>query len=202
LNRTRSVLAQQASVRAFDAGAIIFLAGAACDGMWLVEHGSVKISRVNLDGVEHILHLLGPGATFNEIAALDGGPNPATATALSAVTAWMLPSEALRAELHTNRELALAVIGVLTGRVRTLVQQIEDLALYSVAIRLARFLLKQADNPASSGPGVTRAAIAAHLATTPESVSRRCARWSSRARSLDRRASSSCAPLLQAIAQL
>jgi DNA-binding transcriptional regulator YhcF (GntR family) len=37
---------------------------------------------------------------------------------------------------------------------------------------LARFILLQLDNSALCGPGVTRASIAAHLATTPETVSR------------------------------
>jgi len=37
-------------------------------------------------------------------------------------------------------------------------------------------LLAQAENPSLSGPGVTRAAIAAHLATTPETISRALAK--------------------------
>ncbi len=61
---------------------------------------------------------------------------------------------------------------LLARRVRGLVHQIEDLALYGAVVRLARFLLKQAEDPALSAPGVTRAAIAAYLATTPETISR------------------------------
>jgi hypothetical protein len=37
---------------------------------------------------------------------------------------------------------------------------------------LARFLIKQLDDPALSSPSITRTTIAAHLATTPESISR------------------------------
>ena len=55
---------------------------------------------------------------------------------------------------------------------RGLVHRIEDLTLYGVVVRLARFLLQQAEDPALSAPGVTRAAIAAYLATTPETISR------------------------------
>ena len=150
----------------------IFLEGEPAAGMWVIEQGSVKIFKINLDGDEHILHLLGAGNTFNEIASLDGGPNPANAAALSPVSGWLIPTDGIRALLAADGELALRVIGLLAGRVRALVGQIEDLALYSVSIRLARFLLKQAEDPALSGPGVTRASIAAHLATTPESISR------------------------------
>lgn len=165
-------LAQQAVHRAFAPDEIIFLEGDPAAGMWIIERGTVKIFKVNPDGEEHILHLLGAGNTFNDIAALDGGGNPASAAALSAVDVWLIPGAALKAFLHSDSETALRVIGLLAGRIRGLVQQIENLALYSVTIRLARFLLQQSEDPALSGPGVTRAAIAAHLATTPESVSR------------------------------
>jgi CRP-like cAMP-binding protein len=116
--------------------------------------------------------LVGPGDSFNDIPALDGGPNAASAMTLSHVVAWTLPSDVLLDELRADPDLALATIGILSQRVRDLVQQIEDLALCSVTARLSRFLLNQVDDAALSGPGVTRATIAAHLATTPETVSR------------------------------
>jgi DNA-binding MarR family transcriptional regulator len=40
-----------------------------------------------------------------------------------------------------------------------------------VVVRVARLLLKQVEDPALSGAGVTRAALAAHLATTPQTIS-------------------------------
>ena len=114
----------------------------------------------------------GDGNAFNEIAALDGGANPANATALSETSVWLIAAAALDAALAADAALARRVIRLLAGRVRGLVHQIEDLALYGVVVRLARFLLRQLEDPALSGPGVTRAAIAAYLATTPETISR------------------------------
>lgn len=167
-----NALAGDMTFQVFTPNEIIFLEGDPAQGLWIVEEGSVKIYKLNPDGGEHILHLLGPGNTFNDIAALDGGPNPATAATLSAVSAWMLPAVVLKELLAADNRLAQRVIHILAHRVRTLVHQIEDLALYSTTIRLARFLLKQGENPALAGPGVTRATIAAHLAATPETISR------------------------------
>ncbi len=167
-----AALARRAICREFLPQETILAWGEPSAGLWVIEEGRVKICRVSPDGREHILRLAGPGNSFNEIPALDGGPNAASAIALSRVSAWMLPSAALRDELRADHELALHMIDVLAGRMRALVQQIEDLALYSVTARLARFLLLQLENEALSGPGITRATIAAHLATTPETVSR------------------------------
>ena len=165
-------IAENSFLRTYDIGEIIFLEGEPADGLWIVERGNVKIFKLNPDGGEHILHLRGPGKTFNDIAALDGGENPANASALSADTqVWLVPSQTITQVITQNPQIALNVIRLLGVRVRSLVGQIEDLALYSVIVRLARFLLKQADDPSLSGPGITRTAIAAHINTTPQTVS-------------------------------
>lgn len=165
-------LADQCQRFTYEADEIIFLEHDFARGMWMIEQGRVKIFKVNPEGEEHIMHLLGPGNTFNEVAAFDGGGNPANAGTLTEAVIWLLPSEALNHLLLLDKTLALKVIKLLAARLRNLVGQLEDLALYSVTIRLARFLLKQLDDPALSGPGVTRANIAAHLATQPETISR------------------------------
>lgn len=169
-------LSRQTHSRLFQPDEIIFLRGEPSAGLWFIETGSVKIARISADGTEHIGHLLGPGDSFNEIAAIDGNSCPANATALSLAVCWLLPGEFLRRELATNSLITRNVLGLLTQRVRGLNDQIEELALYSVLVRLIRFLILQADNPALSAPGITRAAIAAHLATTPETVTRSLAR--------------------------
>ncbi|MDT8304689.1 MAG: Crp/Fnr family transcriptional regulator [Anaerolineae bacterium] len=165
-------LAQKAVRRTFAAGELLFLAGESSGGLWIIERGRVKVYKMTAEGREHVLHLLGPGDTFNDVAAFDGGPNAASSMAITNGAAWVLAAATLADELARNHALALGVIRGLNQRLRGLVVQIEDLALRSVTARLARFLLEQRENPALSGPAVTRALIATHLGTTPETVSR------------------------------
>ncbi len=165
-------ITENSVLRTFSAGEMIFLEGEPAEGLWIVENGHVKIFKLNLDGGEHILHLRGPGKSFNDIAALDGGCNPANATVLSPeAQVWLVSSDIITHVLAQNTQVALNVIRLLSMRVRSLVGQIEDLALYSVMVRMARFLLKQSEDPSLIGPGVTRTAIAAHLNTTPQTIS-------------------------------
>jgi CRP-like cAMP-binding protein len=181
------LLADEAVCRSFAPGEIILLDGMPCTGLWVIGEGQVKVYKLSLEGNEHILHLLGPGNSFNDIAALDGGPNPASAAALTPVEACVLSHDTLQTAILSDPALAQTLIRLLAERTRGLVQQIEDLALYSVRTRVARFLLKQADSaglPDGNGHGeplngavisgtvITRAAIAAHLATQPETLSR------------------------------
>jgi CRP/FNR family transcriptional regulator, dissimilatory nitrate respiration regulator len=165
-------LAERAIIRRYDSGTTIFFEGEPSTGLWIVGDGHVKIYKLNPDGAEHILHIVGPGSTFGDIAAMDGGENPANAAVMNTeAEVWLVPHEALADTLMREPRLALNLIRQLARRVRTLVGQIEDLALYSVVVRLARFLLKQADDPTLIGPGVTRTAIAAHINTTPQTLS-------------------------------
>lgn len=159
-------------LRRFDVGEMLFYEGEAAAGLWIVKEGRVKVFKLNLDGGEHILHLRGPGDTFNDISAFDGGDNPANAAALSHdAEVWLIPCSVVTYVLEHNTRVALNVIRLLSVRVRSLVEQIEELALYSVGVRLARFLLKQQEEPALKGPGVTRTAIASHINTTPQTLS-------------------------------
>jgi len=152
-------------------GTVIFLEGETSEGLWIVENGTIKISKLNAEGTEYILHLIAEGNTFNDIAALDGSAYPATASALSDAICWTIPYSTIQNILEQYPSAAQVAIKMLTTRVRSLVEELEALALYTVTARLARYLLKQAEGASSEG-GVTRAAIAAHLATTPESISR------------------------------
>jgi CRP-like cAMP-binding protein len=166
------MLAASALRRRFTAGEVLFLEGDPSAGLWVVERGRIKVYKLHVEGREHILHIFGPGDSFNEVAALDGGPNPANAGALSDAVVWVVPADVIRSMLARDPSLAGAVISGMSERMRMLVRQIEDLALYAVQARLARFLIVRSEDPALAGPGITRAAIAAHLATTPETVSR------------------------------
>jgi CRP/FNR family transcriptional regulator len=165
-------LAGYALQRSYAPGAVIFTEGEASAGLWLIEEGHVKIYKLAPDGREHVLRWFGPGATFNEAAALDRGPYVAHAAAVDQVLAWVIPTDQLLSQVSADPAMALALIHGLAQRLRQLVLQVEDLALRSVTARLARFILEQAEDPALTAPAVTRALIAAHLATTPETISR------------------------------
>lgn len=168
---TLALLAGQSVRRTFAPGEMIIIEGEPTSGLWMIESGRVRIFKVSPGGTELVLHLLGEGETFSDISALDGGENAASAAALSPVIAWLLPVETLREAMAKDNALALNVIRGLTARIRRLVGKIEDLSLYSVTVRLARFLLDQVADPSLSGPGVTRTAIAAYLNTTPQTIS-------------------------------
>jgi CRP-like cAMP-binding protein len=171
------ILAELASIageRSYAAGQVIFWEGEPVAGLYLVAEGIVKISRYSTEGREHILHLIHTGDTFNDVAALDGGPNPATATAYTRATIYMIPRHNLRSVVERYPDLAWALIESMARRARYLVNMVEDLSMRSVKGRLARLLIEQAEvNQAGAVPRLlTQEEMASRLGTVREMVGR------------------------------
>ena len=169
-----AALAAVATRHVYDQGQTIFLEGEPVAGLYLVDEGVVKICRYALDGREHILTLINAGDTFNDVAALDGGPNPACAVAFTAAVVWRIDRTDLKYVVTRYPALAWALIENLAGRSRHLVRVVQDLASRSVRGRLARLLLEQAAISEEGGTPLplTQEEIASLLGTVREVIGR------------------------------
>lgn len=168
-----SELASVATLHHYGAGEIIFLEFEPVAGLHLVAVGSVKISRFSKDGREHILSVIKRGQTFNDVAVLDGGANPATATALTDADLWCIRRPDLYTIATRYPELAWALIESIARRTRYLVDVVQDLSMRNVKGRLSRLLLEQID-VAEESPArmLTQDEMASHLGTVREVVGR------------------------------
>lgn len=170
-------LADAAVAKRCTRGQIIFLESDPCAGLFIVARGEVKIFKVSPQGREQILHQLGPGGTFNDVAVLDGGPNPASAAATADALLYAIARADIRRLAQGYPELAWALIESIARRARHLVAMVEDLALRSVKARLARLLLTEAERTDSldaldRSQMVTQAEMAARLGTVREMIGR------------------------------
>lgn len=155
-------------------GTLLQLEGDPAEAMYIVARGRVKISRVGMGGREQVLNVIPPGGHFNTVPIFDGGHCPANAEALTDVLLLALPRAALLATVERHPALALALLKEFTGRVRHLVNLVDELALHTVQGRLAGLLLDQAQ-AAERGeviPALTQAEMAARLGTVREMVGR------------------------------
>lgn len=155
-------------------GATIFLEGDPAAGLFLIEQGIVKVSRLSLEGREYIMHLLERGDIFNVVAVLDSGPNPAHASARTDVVAWCIDRADVQRLARVYPDLAWAFIESLAGQTRLLVELVHDLSMRSVRGRLARLLLEQAGGSESDVVQrlLTQEEMAARLGTVREMVGR------------------------------
>jgi CRP/FNR family transcriptional regulator, dissimilatory nitrate respiration regulator len=166
-------LATMARICNFRKGQLIFRENEDCPGVYVVGTGQIRVFKTGSGGKEHVLHIVGPGGTFAEVAAIGGFDLPASAEALIKSTCVLLPSTPFSKLLDTDPATTKALLLGLTHWVRHLVNLMEDLVLRDAAGRIARLLLEA--KPVSEGtvklPGLKRH-LASHLNLTSETFSR------------------------------
>jgi CRP-like cAMP-binding protein len=137
----RKQVCQYVRVRRYSAGQTILTEGEPCDGLYFVIKGQIRLVRGANEGREHVVRVLGPGATFNDAAVFDGGANSEGAVAVEESTVGLIPKSALLAFIERYPEIARAALKIISARQRTLGAIMEDLALRDVKTRVARLLV-------------------------------------------------------------
>ncbi len=116
-------LQPQGKLRTFAPGQIIFSAGDAGDGCYLVVTGRVRISAVIGPQDSRVLASIGPGDFFGEMAVVDDAPRSATATAEVATGTRFIARHKLLQLLARRPGLALSIMREFSARMRTLNQK-------------------------------------------------------------------------------
>lgn len=160
-------------------GQDLFRQGDAGDAIYLLKSGSLEVSTLSEDGRKLALNILRGGDIFGEIALLDGGRRSATVTALEDSVALRVSRQRMLSEFSTNPGLAMELMGLLIQRVRWISGQLENHALNSLEIRLARRLIYLAEQlPDGHGHiAVSQSELADHVSATREAVSKKISQW-------------------------
>src|SRR5579875_1374729 len=121
-------VARMAIVRHYERGDIILLEGDKGGALCYVHQGLVKVFKTSPEGREQVLRLIAAGHTFNDVPALDGGPNPASAAAMEPSTIYATGGAELRRMIAERPAVAQATVRALAMALRHLVSLVEDLS--------------------------------------------------------------------------
>lgn len=157
--------------KAFSRNQLIILENEPCRSVYFVAAGSVKVSKTSPSGRELVLRIIRKGESFNEVPVFDGGPNPATVTALEPTVVYEVPKEKLELIIRHYPQVALNVLATFAQRLRQMVTLAEDLSFRHVMGRVAKLLLEQSVVGEGSAR-LTQQEMAALTGTAREVVSR------------------------------
>jgi CRP/FNR family transcriptional regulator len=161
-------------VQRFPAGATIFTESDPCGGMFVLIKGRVHLCKLGPQGQVNIMGVIGPVIMFNEVAVLDGGPNPLTAIAVENCLVWQIGYEAFQSLLEKIPQVGLSLLRVLARRNREMITLYEDLSFRSVVARTSKLLLDLSEH--GQHPIDRHACsieqMASRIATVPEVISR------------------------------
>ena len=114
-------LAGLASVRSYRPGTVIVKQDDTAVTLYCLLSGSVRIQRERPGLAEPVtLGEIGPGGFFGEMAILDDFPRSATVVATAPTECALISKWDFERELKSHAEIALAMLRVLSQRVRAL----------------------------------------------------------------------------------
>jgi CRP/FNR family transcriptional regulator len=160
--------------RQYERGAIILLQGEPGGALHYVRSGLVKVFKTSPAGKEQVLRLIGTGHTFNDVPALDGGPNPASAATMEPSVVYTLGRAELRKLILERPGVAEGAVRSMAEALRHLVDLVENLSFRHVTARVAKVLLDQAAmaQEGQSAHRLTQQEMAAMVGTAREMVGR------------------------------
>ena len=160
-------------VDALEKNGVLFLEGEFSSALFFVISGWLKAEKVSREGRQQILRFIGPGEMINELSVFSNEANAVSVIALEPCQVFSLSQADVEKLLEQSPSFSRAVIKNLAHRIDYLLTKIENLSLYTVEVRLARFLLEHEESGVVLRQSwKTQSEIAAQIGTVPDVLNR------------------------------
>lgn len=157
--------------RSFDVDEFVFWEDDSPEWFYIIATGRIKAVKHSTSGKDLIVSFFGPGEVFGEVAVFENKPYPASSQVVEKVSLIGFKRDDFLKFLTEHPQVALRIINMLSGRLRTAQGRIRDLAGERVQQRLARTLLMLSSKLGKTLP-FTREEIADMAGMTTETVIR------------------------------
>lgn len=111
------------TARSFKRGSLIFVEKMQGESLFLIESGTISLTKMITEGEEKRLARLGPGDSFGELAVIDEGPRVVTARADEDTQTLILSREGLARLSRERPDIAVALILALFRKTVRLVRE-------------------------------------------------------------------------------
>jgi CRP-like cAMP-binding protein len=155
---------------------ILFNQGDPCEGFNVVVYGRVKMSLPTWVGGEKPVQIIEAGSSFGDITMFNGDSYFMNVQALEDSLFYYVPREAIMQLISNDPQFAMHMLGSLSSKVKSLVDDIESFTLQPPAARLITYLLRLLPHDCAKTAKIelnmNKNIVAAQLNLTPETLSR------------------------------
>lgn len=159
----------------YQSGDHLFHAGDQSDALYVVHTGKVRVYRLSETGKEQLVRLLLPGDFTGELALFQKDEHESYAEIIEEAQVCRISRSDLQELLERYPAISIHILNELATRLEKAEQQTTRFATEKVQVRLAHFfaeLMPPVESEAEITLPMTRKDLAAHLGTTPETISR------------------------------
>jgi CRP/FNR family cyclic AMP-dependent transcriptional regulator len=171
-----NAIARLCQLRRLPAGQTLFVKGDPGDALYGVRRGQIRIETGTTGGERLTIEIFGAGDLFGEIAVLDGRPRTADAIAQEDAELYVLQRGEFLKALERDSRLAIRIIELLCGRLRSTNERTEEMMFLPLSVRLARRLSALAQDFGAQVE-ITQDELAGLVGVTRESVNRQLQEW-------------------------
>lgn len=159
----------------YGVGEHLFHAGDESDALYVIHTGKVRVYRLSESGKEQLVRLLMPGDFTGELALFRESEHESYAEVIEPAQVCRISRTDVQDLFQSYPSISLHVLNELSTRLEKSEQQTTRVATEKVQERLVHFLaelMPPIETEAEITLPMSRKDIAAHLGTTPETISR------------------------------
>lgn len=164
-----------ASSQTFEKHDMVYMAGDQGGTLFVVYTGRVKISRVNVNGKEQVIRVIGPGEFIGELSLFSSLPLTDNAQVLEASTMCVIQGAKLKELMAKYPSIAFKVLDELSRRLEKAENLIETISLSTVSQRLAKALLELSEGSQEVLLNMSKGDLASQIGMSQETLSRKLA---------------------------
>lgn len=165
-------LERTSSLRKYPKNTILFMEGDENSQLFVIKSGLVCIHTDDNEGRQLVLNYMGPGEYFGELSLLDDKPRSASASTVEDSMLLTISREHFRGFMREYPELYEVLMVELVDRIRSLTENVKDMALLDVYGRVAHTLERLCNPSVEISPKLTHQDIANMVGASREMVSR------------------------------
>lgn len=160
-------------------GELLHSAGDASDSLYIVHQGKVKVYRLSENGKEQLIRILQPGDFTGELALFKESIHDGYAEAMEKTDICSIQRGNLQEFLQRYPNISLKILSEFSNRLGQAESQMTSFATEDVETRIGLYLAQQVEENKSTEYRLpmSRKDLASFLGTTPETISRKLAKF-------------------------
>lgn len=162
-----------AKTKNYKKGETIYRSGDHGDALYVIYKGKIRISRLNINGKEQVLRVVGPGDFLGELSLFSDVEHTDNADVIEEATVCTIASNDLKEIVTKNASIALKMLDVMSRRLDKAENTIESINLSNVTQRVSSALLELLGDKDRIELPMNKGDLASQIGTSQESLSRK-----------------------------